>query len=92
MWLPCASDGRWLHTYIAEWRVGYTRIMWDIMGYSGIFWDIRGGMFFRKDSPQTEGRRDADPLIKKRRRIARIGKISLFRLGGEPHVLGYNCC
>ena len=38
--------------------------MWDILGYSGIFWDIWSRMFFQKDPPQTEGRRDADLLIK----------------------------
>ncbi len=34
------------------------------MGYSGIVWDIWSLMFFRKDPPQTEGRRDADLRIK----------------------------
>ena len=47
-------------TYTADWCVGYARIMWDILGYYGI-WSL---MFFRKDPPQTEGRRDADPRIK----------------------------
>ena len=46
------------------WRVGYARVMWDILGYSGIFWDIWGLMFFPKDPPQTEGRRDAHHKIK----------------------------
>lgn len=36
----------------------------DILGYSGIYWDILVRMFCQKDSPQTEGRRHADLLIK----------------------------
>ena len=35
-----------------------------IAGYNGILWDNKVIMFFRKDPPQTEGRRDAHPLIK----------------------------
>ena len=57
-------DVRAVFTYTADWCVGYARIMWDILGYSGIFWDIWSLMFFQKDPPQTEGRRDADLLIK----------------------------
>ena len=40
------------------------RLRPDNMGYSGIFWDICSLMLFRKAPPQTEGRRNADLLIK----------------------------
>ena len=50
--------------YTADWCVGYVRIMWDNVGYYGIFWDIWSLMFFWKAPPQTEGRRNADLLIK----------------------------
>ena len=53
---------RRLHVrYTADWRVGYAP---DNVGYSGIFWDIWSLMFFRKDPPQTERRRNADHRIK----------------------------
>ena len=51
------GDGGYIGiTYTADWRVGYARVMWDILGYSGIFWDIWSLMFFQKNPlRQKEG-------------------------------------
>ena len=57
------SPARLTYVHCGMARRGYTRIR-DNVGYYGIFWDIRGGIFFRKDSPQTEGRRHTHLLIK----------------------------
>ena len=66
-------------TYTADWRVGYNRIMWDILGY--ILGYMEPFMFFRKAPPQTEGRRHADPSVA----ASAVPVARVDRLSYEPH-------